>query len=178
MHQESPEAPQGSPLFSDSDRVAVCALYLPRVRAYLSTHGLRREDLDDAQQEVFFRLLAALRTQTIDPNRVGAWLFAVARRVLADVIRAYRRKGVSLSDSLVEPVSDPPPGADEDRQAIRAAVARLPAHYREPFQLAHFRQVGSGEIARRLGISRNAVYIRLHRARCILRRELDDLLGP
>jgi len=60
--------------------------------------------------------------------------------------------------------------ADAD---LVAALARLDDEQRELLRLSVWEGFGVGEIAVALGITSNAVSIRLHRAR----RELADLLG-
>jgi len=55
---------------------------------------------------------------------------------------------------------------------VRSAVAALPAKYRESVVLKYIEELGTDEIARILGISRNALHVRLSRARERLRQEL------
>lgn len=63
----------------------------------------------------------------------------------------------------------------EDADHVRRAVAALPAKYREPVILMYLQGLGTGEISRTLGISRNALNVRLSRARERLRKDLAEL---
>ncbi len=64
--------------------------------------------------------------------------------------------------------------ADEFRH-VRRAVAALPAKYREPVVLRYLQELGTDEISRILGISKNALQVRLNRARARLREDLAEL---
>ncbi len=63
----------------------------------------------------------------------------------------------------------------EDFDCVRRAVAALPAKYREPVVLTYLEGLGADEISRMLGISTNALHVRLSRARERLRNELTEL---
>jgi len=64
----------------------------------------------------------------------------------------------------------------EDFQRVRLAVAALPAKYREPVVLRYLQELGTDEISRILGISKNTLYVRLSRARKRLEPELAELI--
>ena len=63
----------------------------------------------------------------------------------------------------------------EDYKRVRRAIAALPAKYREAVVLTYLQGLEAGEISRILGISRNALHVRLSRARDRLRNNLTDL---
>lgn len=62
---------------------------------------------------------------------------------------------------------------EEVRSTVRAAIDRLPDSYRTVLVLRDIEELDTAEVADRLGISPNAVKIRLHRARQALRTLLD-----
>jgi RNA polymerase sigma-70 factor (ECF subfamily) len=64
----------------------------------------------------------------------------------------------------------------ETRVRVRRAIARLPESYRTVLLLRDIEDLDTEETARALGISANAVKIRLHRARQALRTLLVDEL--
>jgi RNA polymerase sigma-70 factor (ECF subfamily) len=64
----------------------------------------------------------------------------------------------------------------EIRVLVRRAIDRLPPTYRTVLVLRDLEELDTGEVAARLGISPNAVKIRLHRARQALRGLLDPHL--
>jgi len=62
----------------------------------------------------------------------------------------------------------------EMREAVRRAIDRLPETYRTVLLLRDIEDMNTAETARALGLTENAVKIRLHRARQALRTLLDD----
>jgi len=67
---------------------------------------------------------------------------------------------------------------DELRAQVRAAIDRLPETHRVVLQLRDIEEMSTEETADILGISANAVKIRLHRARQALRALLDEHMRP
>jgi len=65
----------------------------------------------------------------------------------------------------------------ERAAAVRRAVAGLSARYREVVVLHYLEGMEIGEVGRTLGVSANAVAVRLHRARGMLRETLGKWMG-
>jgi len=63
-------------------------------------------------------------------------------------------------------------------QILQSAVDALPETYRMVFVLREVEQLSTIETAECLGLSEEAVKTRLHRSRAVLRRELQDRMGP
>jgi RNA polymerase sigma-70 factor (ECF subfamily) len=63
----------------------------------------------------------------------------------------------------------------ETFERVRRAVQALPAKYREPVVLRYLQELGTDQISRILGISKNALQVRLNRARARLREDLAEL---
>jgi len=61
---------------------------------------------------------------------------------------------------------------------LEAAVDSLPETYRSVFVLREVEQLSTSETAECLELSEEAVKTRLHRSRALLRRELENRLGP
>jgi RNA polymerase sigma-70 factor (ECF subfamily) len=62
---------------------------------------------------------------------------------------------------------------EELRETVRAAIERLPEAYRIVLQLRDIEELSTAETAEILGVTKNVVKIRLHRARQALRTLLD-----
>jgi RNA polymerase sigma factor (sigma-70 family) len=132
-------------------------------------YALRRTgNGDDAADVVAETFLTAWRRLDDVPSGEDArlWLYGVARRVLANHYRGERRKS-ELADrlrvDLAVTYQDPEytgPLAD-----IAAALASLAGTDRELLSLVAWEGLDHAGIASVLGCSRNAVRIRLHRAR-------------
>lgn len=105
-----------------------------------------------------------------------AWLFGIARHVLANQRRGVRRRH-ALADRLRSALRDQvvePPDATM-RAPIATALAGLGAADQELLRLVAWEGLSRGELATALGCSPAAVRVRLHRARTRLRRALADL---
>jgi RNA polymerase sigma-70 factor, ECF subfamily len=142
------------------------------------------EEARDAAQETFVRAWSAMATY--DPAQpFGPWLLRIARNHCFDLLR--RRTPVARQVALdadpeegaapVELASEGP-AADtlleraQSRVALEAAVAELPANYREVIQLFHVEQLSYKEIATTLDVPIGTVMTWLHRARGRLRASL------
>ncbi len=136
---------------------------------------------EDLVQLVFYRILKYRHTYR-DEGKFSAWLYHLARKVLAD---HYRRRGVTFAPTDPADFHSVPdgstPGADE--QAARAdevallrdALAQLPLDQREILVLHRFQQLQHDEIARLLNISVGATKVRVHRALSALRETFFKL---
>ena len=146
--------------------------------------GWLRGRVDDAElvhdlsQEAFlkaFRNFSQLRNR----KAFSSWLYRTVQNLLRDQIRAKKRRRTTLwsNDDLdvVQAAPEVPDAVDlaEDAGRALAAVRTLPERYREPFLLRHTENLSYTEIADVLGIRPNAVRVRMHRARQMLRAELD-----
>jgi RNA polymerase sigma-70 factor, ECF subfamily len=145
-----------------------------RVLGYVLRRTATREDAEDVVAETF---LTAWRRLEQLPHGCGArpWLYGVARRALANhrrgELRRERLAGRLLGDSRMP--SQHTANADREVAWVAAAFARLDDDDRELLALVAWEGLDVGEVAAVLGCSRNAVRIRLHRARRCLAHELE-----
>jgi RNA polymerase sigma-70 factor (ECF subfamily) len=110
------------------------------------------------------------------------WLLRIATNEALNYLRSQRRErertvqgepGERLAERL--PGRDDPAAtimAAEQRAAVRAAVAALPAQYRLLITLRFFNELSYAEIAEQTGVPVNTVGVQLMRARHLLRRAL------
>ncbi|GAA4610542.1 sigma-70 family RNA polymerase sigma factor [Actinoallomurus liliacearum] len=137
----------------------------------------RTENGHDAADVLAETFLIAWRRLDDVPTGDGArpWLYGVARRVLANHRRGERRR-TALGDRLRADL-EVSVQAIEDREASGAvadAFRGLSEDDRELLSLVGWEGLDAGQIATVLGCSRNAVRIRLHRARKRFARALAD----
>lgn len=129
------------------------------LRRYVGDAGLA----EDLAQEVFLRAWQHA-PRDVSPERQRAWLFRVARNAAIDVLRARRpHDDAALLDSLDETAAAAVEDHDE-RLAIEAALAQLPARDRALVTL-QFAGFGPTDAARLLQTSPEAARKRLTRAR-------------
>ena len=129
---------------------------------------------EDLVQLVFYRILKYRHTYR-DEGRFGAWMYHLARKVLADHYRRHARHPAPTDPAHLPDVPDDASTADEaacrsdDLALMRTALAALPLDQREILTLHRFQQLRHDEIARLLNISVGAAKVRVHRALCALR---------
>lgn len=143
------------------------ALFREHQRAVLA-YAMRRTatlaDAEDATSETF--TIAWRKLDAIPSGESLPWLYAVARRVLANQRRGSGRRE-RLTALLSSEHDVPTPvrlGDDVDGPAFVALASLSPAD-QEILRLVAWEGLGNQDIAQVLGITPNAVAIRLHRAR-------------
>jgi RNA polymerase sigma-70 factor, ECF subfamily len=151
------------------------------------------EDARDVVQQAFlsaFRALPAFHGQSL----LSTWLHRIAVNAALMKLRSQaRRSEESIERWLPQfledghhatPVPDSVVPADvllarrEVRIQVRKAIDRLPESYRTVLLLRDIEQLDTAETAKALGVSVNAVKLRLHRARQALARLLEPVLRP
>jgi RNA polymerase sigma-70 factor (ECF subfamily) len=148
---------------------ALFAAHGRRVLAYAMRRTPVLADAEDATAETF-----AIAWRKIDqaPDEALGWLLAIARRVIANQRRGQRRRSwlvLRLQRSAAAP--EPPISSDSLEGPGLAALARLRPDDQEILRLVAWDELDAREIAAVLGVTTNAVAIRLHRARMRFRAE-------
>ena len=143
----------------------------PVVYRYVRFRVETREAAEDVTSDVFMKALRSLDRYNANLASPRTWLLRIARNAVTDHLRALRRKGslhVSL-DRVPDLVADIP---SQDERVIRQERIQtllngnqtLRRADQEILSLRYGAGLGNGEIAESLGISHNAVAVRLHRA--------------
>jgi RNA polymerase sigma factor (sigma-70 family) len=170
---------------STGDERALADLYdrFGRVAYGLALRIIRDPTLaQDAVQDAF---LGAWRTAaSFDPGRGNAqtWLLTLVHRRAVDVVRREERRRADL-------LADETPAAEtastdeeaqirEQRRAVQAALARLPADQREALELSYYGGLTQAELAERLGIPLGTVKSRVFAGLGRLRDLLGEAGGP
>jgi RNA polymerase sigma-70 factor (ECF subfamily) len=143
----------------------------PTVYRYVRFRLATREAAEDVTSEVFMKALRAL--DRYDPTRASprTWLLRIARNAVTDHLRSLRRRSslhVSL-DRVPDLVADVPTQEErvlrEERiEMILNANRSLRPADQEILSLRYGAGFNNQEIAEALGISGNAVAVRVHRA--------------
>ncbi len=145
---------------------------------------------EDIAQEVFMKAYENfdhLRTSTT----AGGWLKTVATNLSLNHLSRYRRRwrffseyrnddgddeaepawlmSQGMSDELFDAMD-----AQDRRQLVEAALAKLPEHQRVPLVLYHFEELPYEDIAARLGVSLSKLKTDIFRARAQLARSLVE----
>jgi RNA polymerase sigma-70 factor, ECF subfamily len=146
----------------------LCARYRPdvfRFALWLAQDGAIAEDV---VQETFMRAWRAIDS-LVDPSAARPWLLAIARREHARLYERKRHPTVALDDLIATDDPALASAPSEDHSDIDAAISSLDSNYRKPLVLQALMGYSTGEIASHMGLTKNAVLTRLHRARKKLR---------
>lgn len=139
--------------------------------AYLVRRSPRAEDAADTLAETY--LIAWRRFDAIpEGDAARLWLFGVARNLLLKGATLHRVQG-ALVERLAHELQASEPVDDARADALRAAVAALPARHREVVLLTAWEGLTPKQIATVTGTPVNLVRVRLHRARNRLKHELE-----
>lgn len=159
-------------------------------RVYRTARAILGSDLEaeDVMQETYVRAYQHL-AEFEGRARFSTWLTRIAiHEALArrrkhshqesiDALPEWERN--SMEASLTRPAPDPERQAfgHEIGRLIEDAVESLPGTYRVVFVLRDVEQMDTAEAAAALDLTEQAVKVRLHRARGLLRRALHKKLG-
>jgi RNA polymerase sigma factor (sigma-70 family) len=153
---------------------ALFASYSSDIVAYCSWHAASASDAQDAVAEVF---LAAWRRLDELPEGDAArvWLYAAARRVIANQRRSSRRR-FALQERLVqETASELQESSDWESAVVHEALRRLGPRDREILLLAEWEGLSPAQIAGVMGCLTVTARGRLHRARRRFRAVFEEL---
>lgn len=156
-------------------RALVRRLY-PGVHAFIYRMLHHEEDARDVTQDVFLRMVAHIGDYRGE-YKFTTWLFRIAINRVRDI---QRMRGRAMADLAALPETpDELEGPDgliqsgEDRERLLSAVQLLPVSVREPLLLAYQLGLPHAEIAEIIGVTPNAVKLRVHKALQLLRRYLE-----
>ena len=136
-------------------------------------------EVEDVTQDIFLAAYLGLKKFRCECS-LKSWLFTIT----INKCRSYRRKRLLYLGKSLQAAERAPlpaihtahrnPMDTETFSRIRNAVAALPAKYREPVVLKYLQELPMAEIGRILGISQNALHVRLSRARKRLKWSLAE----
>jgi RNA polymerase sigma factor (sigma-70 family) len=157
---------------------ALFASYSPDIVAYC---GWRAASVSDAQDAVAEVLLTAWRRLDELPEGDAArvWLYATARRVIANQQRSNRRRAALVERLALDVawVTREPPSSGREESMVHEALGRLGPRDREVLLLAEWEDLSPTQIAAVVGCRAITARGRLHRARRRFRAVYEDLLA-
>jgi len=138
-------------------------------------------EAEDVLQDAYVRAYAHLG-QLEQPERLASWLTHIA---VYEARARLRRRGriPEVKEGPLHAV--PSPSRDPEQEALGkqlqrvlvSAIDDLPVGYRTVFVLRDVEGMSTAEVSESLGVSEQAVKMRLHRARGVLRQVLYDRVG-
>lgn len=145
-----------------------------------------REDGDELYQDTMLTLLE--KQQLLDPaQNIKAYAITVALRLWKNRTRKWLRRLRLVPQESLEDLADQgiQPGGSTDspeevllrkqqEQTLRQMVTALPEKYRLPIQMYYSAGLSVSAIAETLKLPENTVKSRLHRAREMLRKNMEE----
>jgi RNA polymerase sigma-70 factor, ECF subfamily len=159
------------------DETLAAALYTEyeaRIFRYIAARTGSLAEAEDLTSQTFLKALEGLRRGQVPQNET-AWLFGIARHVLADHYRGLR-KHASLDDA--DTVANPAIRLDDDismrmeMERVARALASIAPDRAEALALRIFGNLSTIEVARIMGKSPGAVKVLVFRATQDLRNRL------
>jgi RNA polymerase sigma-70 factor (ECF subfamily) len=137
-----------------------------------------RQSIEDARQETFVRVFAALRRRDglLMPERLGAFVCGVCDNVLREMYRSEARSSElpdeerKLADSRVDAESELV--SAESKLEVRRILGELPEKDRQLLKMLFFEERDKEEICRLFNVDREYFRVLVHRAKARFRRSL------
>ncbi len=153
--------------------------YEPMVERWVRRLGGPFADVEDLIHDVFMVVLRR-RNEFRGEAKVSTWLFRITQNVVRkrrwrDRVRGLLGGRYVESERIFTVESRTPLDDVERAQEVRRlyrALDRLPEAQRTAIILYDIDQLSAADVAGLLGIEENAVWVRVHRARAQLRKEL------
>ena len=157
--------------------------FQPRIHRYLG-HLCGEADAGDLTQAVFLKVSQSLAGFRGDSS-LATWIYRIATNTardhaLSSLTRQRQEEVLFDENGTVDDLPDEDvPGTEREyirremNACIRGVVDQLPESYRAVLLLSDFEELTNAEIAGVLGVSVDAVKIRLHRGRSALRRAME-----
>lgn len=141
----------------------------------LAAHARRVTQDGDAAaeltQDIWLRVLRGIG-RLREPERFRSWLFGIAHRAFVDSLRR-RYAALPLVEEEFAGLTEMQEPSHADRDLVEAGLARLPPVEREILTLFYLQELSIAEVSEVLAIAPGTVKSRLHRARLLLRHELE-----
>lgn len=176
---------------SDMEFQKIHDIYRPKIFRYLS-NLIDEYEAEDLTQEVFARASKNLETFRGE-SHISTWIYKIATNLAIDRIRYCTLPFVDLhnraeitsldADDEIEDrniwTGEKPYSAEqklirgEMSECIRSCIENIPESFRVVLVLSETEGFKNREISKIMGVTLDTVKIRLHRARVLLRKEIE-----
>ncbi|NMC27291.1 MAG: sigma-70 family RNA polymerase sigma factor [Syntrophomonadaceae bacterium] len=154
-------------LANESDRIATALQkYSDSVYRICFIYLGRRPEVDDVFQEVFLKLLQN-QDSFADEEHEKAWLIRVAINKCKDVVKGFWWRRIDLMEEVDLP------GHEAEEKDLLRVVLSLPQKYKDVVYLHYYQDYTVPQMGQILQRSENTIYSQLHRARELMRKELE-----
>lgn len=153
--------------------------YVEKIYTYIYYRTGNHHDAEDLAARVFFRAMGHIETYTDRGVPFQAWLYRIAHNLVANWHRDKgRRKVIPLDEFLAQSLrADSPDRQAEDkeeREALLAAIRRLPEERQQLLILKFVEHLSNAEIGHIMERTEGAIKSLYHRTLIALRDELQQ----
>ncbi|MBI1256153.1 MAG: sigma-70 family RNA polymerase sigma factor [Chloroflexi bacterium] len=157
--------------------------YLDKIYSYIYYRTGNHHDAEDLTARVFFRAMAHIESYTERGVPFQAWLYRIAHNLVANWHRDRgRRKVIPLDEfiaaSLKSDAPDQQAEDQEERDALRTAIRRLPEERQQLLLLKFVDHLSNAEIGVIMDRTEGAIKSLYHRTLIALRDELQSADQP
>jgi RNA polymerase sigma-70 factor (ECF subfamily) len=146
---------------------ALCRRFAPAVRTYWRRRLRGADAIDEATQDVFLRLVQALRAGAIDdPERVGGFILGICKNVARERARQQERRSELWEQfgSALASLEDEPKQASYQLAQLEDCISQMTIRSRDVIRGAFIDGHTASEIAARLAMTEGNVRVVRHRA--------------
>jgi RNA polymerase sigma-70 factor, ECF subfamily len=143
------------------------------IRLKLSRRMHSPSEVEDARQETFVRVFAAIRKEAgiREPERLGAFVNSVCNNVLLEYYRSGNQEGVADNEEAEANIPDPAISAvdvianRETQRHVHEVLEELEEKDRRLIQEIFFDERDKDDVCRDFGVDREYLRVLLHRAK-------------
>jgi len=179
--EEKDFAPLIARIAKERDRSAFIEVFkhfAPRVKGFLMNRGRDQQSAEDVLQVVMIAVWEKAYLYSPEKASVSTWLFTIARYKHIDRMRKDGRYKLEPDEPDLRPSDD---AGSEDEvlasqrgEAVKSAVALLPADQQTVIHLSFNQGLSHSEIAEKLGLPLGTIKSRIRRAFQRMREELNE----
>lgn len=150
-----------------------------KLRPFIARRVQSAADADDVLQDVLLRLYAGL-PELRDEERLGPWVYQVARNAVTDHVRRSSRRtreaagAVEEAEQLSQAAEADPSAPCVMASYVGRLVGLLPSPYREALTLTELEGLAQKDAAEMLGVSLPCLKSRVQRGRERLREAFHE----
>jgi RNA polymerase sigma-70 factor (ECF subfamily) len=149
------------------------AYFSELIRLKLSRRLHSHSEVEDARQETFARVFAALRKQDgiREPERLGAFVNSVCNNVLLEYYRSASQAPTSDDEEAGANIPDPAISVidvianRQTQEKVRQILDQLPEKDRRLIKAVFLEERDKDEVCRDFGVDREYLRVLLHRAK-------------
>jgi RNA polymerase sigma-70 factor, ECF subfamily len=145
--------------------------YADDVKRFVQSIVHDSHEAEDITQDVFAKLMRAIKKYEERDVPFAAWILRVARNAALDNVRARRQVPVEQVRTSDEGLDQ---AVHERAKSLREALASLPQAQRQVLILRHVAGLSPNEIAERLGKTESSVQGLHHRGRAAIKVALSE----